>query len=91
MGYGDAGLARAKTWGVRTVTAKIVIPSSEVTLQFGESALGNIGNLYVEPESDSTTIQKLQEIFTKAELYDGEIDGNYASISDELLNFQIRE
>lgn len=69
MGYGDAGLARAKTWGVRTVTAKIVVPSAEVSLKFGESSIGNIGNLYVEPESDSETVKKLQNIFTNAGLY----------------------
>lgn len=91
MGYGDAGLARAKTWGIRTVTAKIVVPSSDVTLQFGESSIGAIGNLYVEPESDAETIKKLQNIFTNAKLYDGEIDGVYESIADELIAFQIRE
>jgi len=91
MGYGDAGLTRAKQWGVQTVTAKIVIPSAPVTLQFGKSSLGNIGNLYVEPESGSGAIEKMQEILTKADIYNGDINGDYESVKDDLIDFQIEQ
>lgn len=89
MGYGDEGLARAKTWGKRTIKWKIVVPSSKNSLAFGQSKLWNIWNLKVWPESESDSIKKLQEVFTKADLYDGEIDGQYTSIEMELIEFQI--
>lgn len=89
MWYGDAGLTRAKTWGKRTIKGKVVVPSSENTLKFGESKLWNIGSLKVTPESKKEEVIKLQEVFTKADLYDGEIDGQYPSIEMELIEFQI--
>ncbi len=46
--------------------------------------------LYIEPESTEQEVQKLQEIFTKLELYSGEIDWNYDSIKDTLINFQVK-
>lgn len=90
MGYGDEGLSRAKTWGKRTIKAKIVVPSSPVNLQFGEAGISGISDLQVEPESQSGSILKLQALFQELKLYDGELDGVYASIADELLNFQIQ-
>lgn len=89
MGYGDEGLQRAKIWWQRTIKGKIVIPSSENSLKFSQSELGDIGNLKVTPESLEPEVKKLQEIFTKADLYDGEIDGKYTSIEQELIAFQI--
>ncbi len=90
MGYGDEGLARALKWGSRTIKWKIVIPSSKVTLTLGESPLGYFDTLRVHPKSWVTQVKKLQEIFTKANLYSGEIDGKYQSIRNELIEFQFK-
>ncbi|NDK09624.1 hypothetical protein GW846_02495 [Candidatus Gracilibacteria bacterium] len=90
MGYGDEGLQRAIKWGRKTVKAKIVVPSSEITLNFGESQIGYIKpSLRVEPENEGDNVKELQEIFSKVNLYNGEIDGKYESIKNELISFQL--
>lgn len=89
MWYGDEWLQRAKIWGIRTIKWKIVVPSSPTTIEFWESKLGHISDIKVGPESESDEIKKLQEVFTLADLYDGEIDGKYTSIEMELIEFQI--
>lgn len=90
VGYGDEWLQRAKKWGKRTIKGKIVVPSSEVTLSFPESKIGHIWNHTVNPEShEAEDVKKVQIIFQKADLYDGEIDGEYLSIKDEIIAFQI--
>lgn len=90
MWYGDEWLARAKKWWVRKIKWKIVVPSAEVTLKLWESPLGYFDNLRVHPKSGVTEVKHLQEIFTKADLYTGEIDGQYQSIRNELIEFQIK-
>jgi len=90
MWYGDEGLARAKRWGKRTVKGKIVVPSSEVSISFWESKIGPLTKLSINPENnDSESVKQLQTIFTKADLYTGEIDWNYESIKNEIIDFQI--
>lgn len=91
MWYGDEGLQRAKKWGKRKIKGKIVVPSSKVSLKIPESKLWVLTKLQVNPENSKTEdVKKLQKIFTKAELYDDEIDGEYESIKDELIEFQIK-
>lgn len=91
MGYWDEGLARALTWGTRTIKWKIVVPSAEVSLSFWESPIGTLTKLNVNPEnSDSNDVIKLQEIFTKAEIYAWELDWKYKSIESELVEFQLK-
>lgn len=92
MGYWDEGLARALKWGKRTITGKIVVPSAEVSLSFPESKIGYIPKISINPEiAEFEDVVKVQEIFTKAELYTGEIDGQYESIKNELIAFQIEQ
>jgi hypothetical protein len=89
MGHGEEWLQRARAWGVRTITGKIVPSGSENTIQFGESQIGNIVNLKVHPESGPQEITRLQEIFTRAELYSGPVDWEYDSIKESLIDFQV--
>lgn len=90
MGYWDEWLARALNWGTRTVKWKIVVPSSEVSLDFWESQIGTLTKLDVNPENhDSESVKVVQTIFTKANLYFGEIDGEYESIRDTIIDFQL--
>ncbi len=91
LGYGDAGLERAKRWGKRKIKWKIVVPSSKITLKIPESPLWVLTKLQVNPEnSKEEDVKKLQTIFTKAKLYNGVIDGKYESIRKELIHFQIQ-
>jgi len=89
MGYGDAWLQRAKKWWKREITWKIVSSQNESTIMFGEDPTGEIGSLKVNPESESEDIKKLQQIFKKVSLYDGEITGNYNDIQETLIDFQV--
>jgi len=92
MGYGDEGLDRALRWGKRTVTWKIVVPSATPTISFPESQIGHIPKVTVNPEvAVFEDVVKVQEIFTKAELYIWEVDGKYESIKNEIINFQLEE
>jgi hypothetical protein len=91
MGYGDEGLARALTWGTRTVKWKIVVPSAQVSLSFGESPIWSLINLDVNPEDNNyDDVLALQKIFTKAELYNWDLDGIYKSIESELIDYQLK-
>lgn len=90
MWHGDEGLARALKWWTRTIKWKIVVPSSKISLKLGESPLGYFDTLRVHPKSGATEVTQLQEIFTKADLYTGKIDGDYQSIRNELIEFQLK-
>lgn len=90
MWYGDEWLARAKNWWKRTVKGKIVVPSSDVTISFWESQIWPLTKLSVNPESNNMEdVKQVQTIFTKADLYSGHIDGNYESIKNEIIDFQL--
>jgi hypothetical protein len=90
MWYGDEWLARAKRWWKRTIKGKIVVPSSEITISFWESQIWSLTKLTVNPENaDSDAVKQVQTIFTKADLYSWEIDWNYESIKNEIIDFQI--
>lgn len=90
MGYWDEWLERALKWWTRTIKWKIVVPSSQVSLKLWESPLWYFDTLRVHPNSWATEVKQLQEIFTKADLYEGEIDGDYQSIRNELIEFQFK-
>lgn len=91
MWYGDEWLERALRWGKRTIKWKIVIPSSSVSISFPESALWPLTKLTINPENSTLQdVKSLQEIFTKANLYSWEIDWEYSSIKNELIDFQIK-
>ncbi len=90
MWYWDEWLQRAIQWWRKTVKAKIVVPSAKVSLSFWESQLGYIWNLRVEPWDEWEEVRKLQEIFTKIELYNGDFDWKYESIKNELIEYQLK-
>lgn len=91
MWHGEDAVYRSKSWGRKKIKGKIVLPSTPVSLDFWESEIGVLQKLEVNPESSKESdVKKLQIVFTNAELYDGEIDGNYESIKNELIDFQLK-
>lgn len=90
MGHGDEWLERALKWGKRTIKGKIVVPSSELSLKLWASPLWDFTNLRVHPKSSPDEVKQLQEIFSKADLYSGKVDGEYQSIRNELIEFQMK-
>jgi len=44
----------------------------------------------IAPDSDSETIKKLQTLFNKLGLYNGEVDGIYKSIESDIIHYQIQ-
>ncbi|MCP4522682.1 MAG: hypothetical protein GY828_00520 [Candidatus Gracilibacteria bacterium] len=90
MGYGDEGLERALKWGKRKVKGKIVSDDIDVSIQFNNSVVAKYSTLYVKPDSSSVDIKKLQTLFTELKLYNGNIDGRYISIKDDVVDFQLK-
>ena len=87
--YGEAWLDRAIRWGKRTVKGKIVIPSSEISLSFPETTWVVYESLRVTPDSDTTLVKQLQQVLKDIEVYSWEIDGNYESVREMFINFQL--
>lgn len=89
MWYGDEWLARALKWGKRKVKGKIVDERNQVSIQFDQSPVAQYMSLRVSEESEVQQVKKLQELFQQIDLYNGSVDGNYASIKDELIAYQV--
>ena len=89
MGYGDEGLARAKKWGKRTVKGEILAADAELTINFETSLVNYYAALRVNADNPKKArVEQLQELFSKLELYTGEINGNYEDIKPALLAYQ---
>ncbi len=89
MGFWDDGRNRAIQWWSRTIQWKIVSSDSENTIRFWTSKIGDLGNIKLTPESDSQRVSSVQTVFKRANLYNGEIDGNYESIKPAIIDFQL--
>ena len=89
MWYGDEWRERATLWGKKTLKGKIVSTDTPNSLKFDEATPVNYYDLRVNPNSPSRSIKKLQELLQTAWLYNGSIDGNYASIQNTLIDFQL--
>lgn len=89
--HGDAWLDRALRWGKRTVKWKIVIPSSEITLNFPETTWVAYESLRVAPDSSETQVQLLQQLLKDIDTYSWEIDGNFDSMREVFINFQLEK
>ncbi|RKW21749.1 hypothetical protein D8B46_06875 [Candidatus Gracilibacteria bacterium] len=55
----------------------------------GETFAGNALLTQVNPDSSADKIKKMQEIFKGLGLYNGEIDGNFYSIREALVKYQV--
>ncbi|MCH8519060.1 hypothetical protein LAT59_04850 [Candidatus Gracilibacteria bacterium] len=90
LGHGDAGLDRAIRWGRRSVTGKIVVPSSEITLSFPETTGIAYESLRVGPDGEQGQVRQLQQVLADIGIYNGEVDGIYESVKDVFIDFQLQ-
>lgn len=103
MWYWDEARERTRAWWVRTVKWTIVDESTPVNVSlFEENSTKNISNsydssslykyknLYISPENPVfEDVKLLQELLKEFNLYSGDINWNYESIKDILIDFQI--
>ena len=90
MWYGDEWLNRALKWGKRKIRWRIVEDEQYTTVWFDESPVEKYNDLRVSEESNEDDIIKLQSLFTEIKLYNKEIDWNYNSIKDNLIDYQVK-
>ncbi|MDQ7022705.1 MAG: 3D domain-containing protein [Candidatus Gracilibacteria bacterium] len=88
MGYGDDGLNRALKWGKKKVSGKIVNKNTKITITFPSESREYLA-IKIKPESSKTDLEKMQKLFSQAELYSGKIDGNYKTFEKAIINFQV--
>ena len=51
---------------------------------------GNVWSYqYIQPKSPKVNVEKIQKLFSKLNIYNWEITGNYNDIKDEIISFQI--
>ncbi len=89
MWHWDEGRERAVLWGKKTIKGKIVNSDTPNSLKFDEKTPVNYLSLRVNPGSWPTDIKNLQELFQEAGLYSWAVDGNYDSIKQTLIDFQL--
>jgi len=89
MGYWDEWLNRALKWWKKKVKWKLLEKETEITIQFNTEYKKYLA-IKIKPESNKEDILKIQKLFTNAKLYTWKIDGNYNSIENEIINFQIK-
>ena len=91
MGYGDEWLQRALKWGQRTVTGEVLENYFQSNIEFQNSLLTPYYPIELNPETSSDLqVESMQKLFTQLGYYSGEIDGNYTSFKDAVVNFQIQ-
>ena len=90
MWYWDDWLQRALKWWKRAVKWKIVEPEREVNIEFDLSPVDNYPNLTVDWENpEKEDVINLQKLFVELEMYNWEINWDFDTVKDILIDFQI--
>lgn len=90
MWYGDEGLTRALQWWQRTVAGEVLEDFFSYNITFDESILTKYYPIRLSPITSSRNqVISMQKLFQELWVYHGNIDGNYSSIQDTLINFQL--
>lgn len=97
MWFWDEARKKTKAWWIRTIKWKILDSSSEVQVSFWEEtwkaevySLWKYKFLTVSPENPNPEkVMDLQELLKKVNLYFWEIDWNYDSVKEILIDFQV--
>ena len=91
MWYWDEWLQRALNWGKRTIEARVVSTKNKTNLKFVKNIIFWLANIKVNPEiHKKSDVIKLQKALTKFWLYKWNIDWNYKSIKNTLINYQLK-
>ncbi len=91
MWHGDEWLARALKWWKRKVKWRVVESFHHVNVKFDESPVSKYVGLKVKPESKTVDVKRLQQLLSDVDIYNGKVDGNYHSVKNELINYQVNE
>jgi hypothetical protein len=88
--YWDEWRIRAKTWWKRLVKWYIVDDDYDVNIELEKSILWQYQNLKIDAEAPTTeSVKKLQTLFLELWLYAGDVDWNFNSIKDVLVDYQL--
>lgn len=91
MWYGDEWLERALKWGKRKVLWKVVPNTRELSIEFWSSPVAKFSDLKVDAENPiEEDVKELQELLTEVKVYSWAIDGNYNSVKNELIDYQVK-
>ena len=91
MWYGDEGLSRAIRWWKRTVKWEILENFFSYNITFDPSKLTKYYPIRLSPVTSSKNqVTSMQKLFQELELYNGNIDGNYSSIKETVIDFQLK-
>lgn len=86
----DEGRERAIKFGKRKVKWYIVDSEKDITIEFNSSKISKYSSLRVDAENpNSENVKKLQQLLQETWLYTWKIDGDFESVKDILINFQI--
>lgn len=91
MWHGDEWLARALKWWKRKIKWRVVESFHQVNVKFDESPVSKYVWLKVKPESNKVDVKRLQQLLTDVDLYKGNIDWNYHSVKNALIDYQVDE
>ena len=92
MWYWDEWLQRALKWWKRKVKGKIVPNTRDITLEFSKSVVDKYKWLTVDLDAlDKNEVIRLQKLFKELSLYKWDINWEYSSIRNDLINYQIKK
>jgi peptidoglycan hydrolase-like protein with peptidoglycan-binding domain/3D (Asp-Asp-Asp) domain-containing protein len=90
MGKGEAGLARALQWGVRTVHAKVYSASHTIAESFTLPATGSVFVAELKIGDSGDQVQKLQEELKTYGYFRAPVDGFFNEATGQaLLGYQL--
>jgi len=90
MWYGDEWLARALKWGKRKVMWKVVPNTRELSIEFWSSPVSKFSNLKVDAENpNEESVKQLQELLSVIEVYSWPIDGEFNSVKEDFIKYQV--
>ena len=90
MWYWDEWLARALKWWKRKILWKVVPDTRELTIAFDRSPVTNYQWLKVDAENPNPdNVKQLQQLLSEVKVYSWAIDGDFNSVKEELVKYQV--
>lgn len=90
MWYWDEWLYRSMKYWKRKVAWKVVPSNTEISIKFKHSPVIKYDNLIVDAKNPKKEdVIELQNLLTEVNIYSWKIDGNFDSVKDVLVKYQI--